>query len=355
MEMDEYLTKQAKMIDNEIATYLRKKPSERYIEKLLGRANYKYDPEAIGKSILEPSWYIFNLGGKRWRPILTLLFIEAFGKDPDEYVEFSIIPEVIHNGTLVHDDIEDGSETRRNAPAVHIKYGIDIATNLADFMYFFPALALTRSAKLSEEVKNRALASYVENLTRVTLGQGTDIAWHRGLVDVETINEEKYLQMAIDKTGVLSRFACELAGIIAGQDDKTVRAVGHFGASIGLAFQLKDDLMNITEGKVAQSKGGVGDDISEGKITLIVIRALKKLPGMDKKRLLQILAMHTKDRKLINEAISIIETTDAKAYAEQMQNEILSKAWAAVDKILKPSEAKEKIKALTDFLVTRSR
>lgn len=343
----------AKLVNHELETYLKKKSSDRYIESLLGRSSYKYDPEAMNKSILEPAWYLFDLGGKRWRPVLMLLVLEALGKDPKELIEFSIIPEVIHTATLIHDDIEDNSPKRRNAAALHVKFGLDVANNLGDFMYFFPMMALSESPKLSVEKKNLAMSVYIKNMTRVSLGQATDIAWHRGLLDPAKVTEEKYLQMASDKTGVLSRFACELAAVIAGADSKTTAALGKFGATIGVAFQIQDDILNITESQLSENKGGVGDDISEGKITLMVIHVLKAGSASDKKRLIEILAMHTKDKKLIGEAIGIIDKCDAKKYARRLEERILAEAWEEVDKCLPESKAKGMIKELSGFLIHR--
>ena len=90
MPIKEYMEEKAKLINNELEIYLKRKSSDRYIETLLGRSGYEYDTEAITKSILEPAWYLLDQGGKRWRPILSLLIIEALGKNPDDYIEFSV-------------------------------------------------------------------------------------------------------------------------------------------------------------------------------------------------------------------------------------------------------------------------
>lgn len=351
---DEYLKQRAALIDAKIGEYLKKESSDRYVEKLLGRAGYKYHLEALNKSILEPSWYLLNLGGKRWRPVLMLLIIEALGKDPDYFLEFAMVPEIIHNATLVHDDIEDGSETRRGAPSVYIKYGLDVATNLGDFLFYFPVVALLDSKKLSMETKNKFLSIYAREMLRVTTGQATDIAWHNFSVDPLTVTEENYLQMVYDKTGVLARMAGKLAGVLCEADDETVDALGQFGATIGVAFQLQDDVLNIYASGVAASKGGVGEDITEGKITLLVIRAMQKATQKDKERLLEILRMHTKDKELIKEAISIIDRYDSKTYVVGMQKKIVTDSWNRIDKILPESDAKKRIKELADFLIKRS-
>jgi geranylgeranyl pyrophosphate synthase len=279
--------------------------------------------------------------------------IDALGKNSDDYLEFSIIPEIIHNATLVHDDIEDRATSRRGAPPIYMKYSEDIAINLGSLLYFLPVVQLLDSKKLSSTTKERLFSVYMKEMLRVHVGQATDITWHNFLVPVEDISEDKYLQMVYNKTGVLARMACKLAAILAGADDKTVEILGQFGATIGVGFQLQDDFLNITPSKVADNKGGMGDDITEGKITLLVVYTLKKADEKDKKRLVEILKMHTTDRNLINEAIQIIYKYKAKEYTERLSRKIVNEAWNNVDKVLKESEAKKMIKGLADFLVER--
>ena len=354
-DFEDYLKKRAEFINAKIREYLEVESSDRYIEKLLGRAQYKYDNKAITKSVLEPSWYLLSLGGKRWRPVLMLLIIEALGKNPEDYLEFTMIPEIIHNATLVHDDIEDDSLTRRGSPAVHVKYGLDVAVNLGDFLYYFPVVALLDSKKLPMELKNKVLSIYVREMLRVCIGQATDIAWHKELVDPLGITADNYLEMVYNKTGVLARMSCQIAGALCGADDKLIEDLGLFGATIGVAFQLKDDVLNLYESKVSGSKGGVGEDITEGKITMLAIYAMQHADKKDKDRLLEILKMHTRDMELIAEAIAIITKYNARDYSEKLQEKILRESWDRIDKKLPESEAKRRIKQLSDFLINRDK
>ena len=346
-----YLLSQVDIINRQLEEYIPKEASEEFMVRMIGKADYTYDKEAITKSILQPTWHLLALGGKRWRPTLMLLIIEALGKDPLKYVEFSIIPEVIHNATLVHDDIEDMSQTRRGAPAVHVKYGDDIAINLGGYLYYFPIVALVGSKKLDRETKDRIFMLYIQEMLRVHTGQATDIAWHNALVPVDQITEDEYLQMVYNKSGVLARMACRLGAVLGGADAQQEEVLGHLGAAIGVAFQLQDDLLNITISKLSESKGGIGDDITEGKITLMVIYALQKANPKDKERLVEILKMHTRDKVLIKEAIDIIDKYDGRGYVERKRILLAKETWAEANKILKDSAAKRRIGSLIDFLV----
>ena len=350
----EYIKRRGAEIDKQIGEYLTDTASVRYLGSLLGRSGYEYDPKAISKAVIEPASYLLELGGKRWRPILMLTIIDALQKDSNDYIEFSMIPEVIHNGTLIHDDIEDNSDMRRGAPAVHKKYGIDVGVNLGDFMYFFPVVALLDSDKLTSSTKAKILEIYQRDLLKITIGQAMDIAWHNSLVDPFNVSESQYMQMAYSKTGVLASMAAKIGGVLGGADNRTVDALGRFGGSIGVAFQLQDDLLNITESSVAESKGGTGDDITEGKITLMVVYTLSKASEVDRKRLRKILGMHTRNRKLISEAIAIIAKYGAEEYTKTLEGSIVKKAWVDVDKLLPDSDSKKRLKAMAEFLINRS-
>lgn len=353
-DISEYLKERADQIDKEIKRYLTDTASTRYLETLLGRSGYKYDKRAIDLAVLEPARYLLNLGGKRWRSTMMLTVIDALGKDSNDFLEFAIIPEVIHNGTLIHDDMEDNSETRRGSPAVHIKYGADIALNLGDFMFFLPMIALLDSDKVGRESKIKILEVYHRGMLKLSIGQATDIAWHRSMIGPEKVTEDQYLQMAYSKTGVLAGMAARMGAAVCGADSKMINALGDFGATIGVAFQLQDDVLNIEESELSKLKGGIGDDITEGKVTLLTIKTLEKADKADKKRLSDILKMHSSDPEIIKEAVAIIRKYKAAAYIKDLEYDLLKKAWSEVDELLPSSEAKKKLKGMAEFLINRT-
>lgn len=350
----DYIRQRGIDVDKKIKEYLTNKDSARYIGSLLGRSGYEFDPRAINKAIIAPATYLLELGGKRWRPVLMLTIIDALGKDSSDYVEFAIIPEVIHNATLIHDDIEDNSDFRRGSPAVHKKFGLDVALNLGDFMFYFPIVALLDTKKLTKDTKMKVLEIYQREMLRVCVGQATDIAWHASLVNSFDVSESQYLQMAYSKTGVLASMAAKIGGVLGGADDRTIDALGNFAASIGVAFQLQDDLLNVTESAVATSKGGSGEDITEGKISLLVVHTMSKANEKDKKRLREILTMHTTDRKLIDEAIGILKKYNAVEYTTKLEEKLIKDAWKRVDALLPDSDPKKRLKSLAEFLINRS-
>jgi geranylgeranyl pyrophosphate synthase len=276
------------------------------------------------------------------------------GKKSEDFVDFAIIPEVIHNGTLMVDDIEDASELRRGKPCTYKIYGLDIAINAGNAMYYLPLLPLIeRKDKIIPEKLHKVYEIYVQEMTSISLGQAMDIAWHRGLADADTIDEKDYLQMCAYKTGTLARMAAKIAAVLADANDELVEKLGCFAESIGVAFQMQDDILDITGEEFAEKKGGYGQDITEGKRSLIVIHTLKVAKAEDKKRLVKILNMHTSDQKLKNEAIAIMKKYRSIDYVKQFARKIVKENWNEAGKLLKESDAKGKLNAFASFLIER--
>ncbi len=218
-------------------------------------------------------------------------------------------------------------------------------------MYYLPLLALVKNKdKLSLDKQNRIYEIYLQEMIRLSFGQAMDIAWHKGLAEA---NEKQYLQMCTYKTGTLARMAAKMAAVSAGASDDTVERMGRFAETIAVAFQVQDDILDLVSRKFAERKGGLGQDITEGKRSLMVIHTLEKAEPADKKRLLEILDMHTTNQKLRNEAIGIIKKYGSVKYAKWFARSLIEKGWKEIDKLLQPSDAKEKMKAFSHYLVER--
>jgi geranylgeranyl pyrophosphate synthase len=317
---------------------------------------YSYNLEPLNKAVAEPIWDMLDRGGKRWRPALFLLICEALGKDSDCCLDFSIIPEVIHNGTLIIDDIEDSSKLRRGKPCTYKIFQIDIAVNAGNAMYYLPLLPLmAQKAKLTPEMQRDIYEVYVQEMINLSMGQAMDIAWHRGIANADKLGEEDYLQMCAYKTGTLARMAAKIAAVLAGANKPLVEKLGRFAESIGVAFQMQDDILDITGVEFAKKKGGVGQDITEGKRSLMVIYTLKKANSADKKRLIEILNMHTSDQALRDEAIALMQKYNAVEHVKHTAERIVEESWSEAEKLLPTPEAKEKLKQFAEFLIKRNK
>lgn len=354
MDVERFLEEKAALINRAIEKYIPRTFTENSLIFRIIPPRHSYNLEAINKAISEPIWEFLDRGGKRWRPALFLLICEALGKNPEDYLDYAIIPEVIHNGTLMVDDIEDASEYRRGKPCTYKIYGVDIAVNAGNTMYYLPLLPLMANReKLGAEKLSKVYEIYVQEMINLSLGQAMDIAWHRGIASADEIDEKDYLQMCAYKTGTLARMAARMAAVLADADDDLVMKLGHFAESIGVAFQIQDDILDLTGEEFAEKKGGRGQDITEGKRTLIVIHTLKNANPEDKRRLMEILRMHTRDQKIRDEAIAIMQKYGSIEYAKETARRIVEESWIQVKKLLPETEAKEKLNAFARFLIER--
>jgi len=258
-----------------------------------------------------------------------------------------------HNGTLIVDDVEDDSKQRRGKPCVHLIYGVDLAINAGNALYFFPLLIFKDyqdNKKVADNTLIRCYQLYTQELLNLHLGQGLDIYWHQGKKN-PSINE--YLQMCAYKTGVLARLSARLGALLAGAPDQFIDHIGIFAEAIGVAFQIQDDLLNISGEEFAKQKELMGEDIHEGKRSLMVIHCLQNAPKEKADRLIEILNSKTSDPVIIKEAIDIMRASNSLEYSKQTAKDIVASAWKDIDPLLPQSDAKEKLRIFANFLIDR--
>lgn len=276
--------------------------------------------------------------------------VQTYDIEVDETHSYICNGIVVHN-TLMSDDVEDDSVARRGKECIHKIYGVDTAVNTGAIMYFWPmAKIVNNDFNLTQEQRIAIYDLYITEMIRVSSGQAWDIEWHHGGY---TPNEAQYLNMCLGKTGVLTRFACQLGAIIRNSTKEQYDALGEFGQIVGVGFQIQDDILELTESDFKKGKGSVGGDIHEGKRTLIIIRTLEKASESDKKRLLEILDSHTTKEEEIVEALNIINKYDGISYAKQRAEELVLSAWRKVDGVIEESNAKKLLKKFVEYLVDR--
>ena len=207
--------------------------------------------------------------GKRIRPMLVLLACEACGGEARMALPAAAAVELLHNFSLIHDDIEDGDELRRGRPTVWTQWNVPQAINAGDAMFAQAHMAMGRLADVGVPAERvvRALRTFDEMCVHLTIGQHLDM----GFEQRSDVTAADYLAMIAGKTAALTRACCEIGAIVAGADDARVQALGKFGRGLGLSFQLQDDVLGIW-GDPAQT-GKQGSDLAHGKKTLPVLYA----------------------------------------------------------------------------------
>ena len=351
----EFLKSEKSEIDRIIEKYLPRKVTPQWLELVFGKPRYAYSLESTQYSLIDPLWDFLDRGGKRWRPILFLLIYEALGGEKNSIIkELVIIPELIHNGSIIVDDIEDKGELRRGKPCLHKIFGEDIAINAGNFLYFFPMIFLEKNKhKLSERQINKFYEIYIQEMINIHFGQGTDIYWHKG--KAKEINEDEYLQMCAYKTGCLARMSAKIAAVCANASDEVIERVGKVAEAIGVAFQIQDDILDISlKGKDREAFGkSFGNDIKEGKRTLMVIYTLQKASREERERLIEILDKNENTEEEIIEAIEILEKHNSLDYARKKARKIVEDAWKEAEPLLKENEAKNLLREFVYYLIER--
>ncbi len=344
------LTHSAVSVDRRLEGCFARRYSAEEMTNVFGEPRFEHDSASFTETIARPVWHCLSSGGKRWRAVLMMLLGEALGGPLEVLEELTVLVEGCHNGSLLADDIEDDSPLRRGVPSVHRALGIDVAVNASGMMYFLPLRTLINNTmRLSEAHRLAIYDVYAEAMIRLHAGQALDIAWHNGF-RVPSIDQ--YLQMCAFKTGGLVWMGARVAAIVGGAPSVTANAVAEFAETIALGFQIQDDILNVTHSALAQGKG-YGEDIHEGKKTLIVVHSLSNVGANERNRLLKILSMHTHDTRLIDEAIDLLKATNSIEFASLKARSLVEQGWERVDPYLQSGPARDRIYEFSRFLVER--
>ena len=345
MGLESDLKKNGRIVDAELKKFLPDKINEKWLRENPGLKDC--DVHALNEILSKPVRDILNRGGKKLRSMVVFLSCSVVGGNPRKLRKFSVIPELIHNGSLIADDIEDGSLKRRGLPALHLTYGSDVAINLSSMLYYLPLQVIKNSA-LDPEIRLALYEMLNSEMLRLHLGQGTDIFWHK---TQHPVNERQYFAMCANKTGTLLRLSAKLGAFLGGATPVQVKALGDFAEGIGVAFQIRDDVLNLT-GQIGKD---AGEDVTEGKMSLPVIRTLSVARSTDKKILLGILKKHTSERTQIAKAIEIMKKYGSLEYSDKAARSIFERSWNRINLLLANSAAKEKLYLLGRFMVERNR
>ena len=277
-------------------------------------------------SLYEPLRYIMALGGKRLRPLLTLLAYSLFKNNGRKIVPVATAVEVFHNFTLLHDDIMDNAPLRRGNPTVHKKWDVNTAILSGDVMQIkvYDLLLNVEDSKLKE-----VLVAFNKCATEVCEGQQNDMEFELQ----SRVTEAQYLGMIRLKTAVLLGFSLELGALLAGATGEERKALREFGINIGIGFQLKDDLLDVYANKKKFGKM-VGGDIVANKKTFLLIKALALAKGKDKKELTYWLKKKSFDKKKKVEAVTrIYDSLNLPRVTEKKIHHFFEKGFAQLENI----------------------
>ncbi len=324
-------------------------------------------PEALPvtkpERLYEASRYLLDAGGKRLRPTVLLTTAEALADvDPlsQSYREFPLLGEagdgtvdvmdaavsveVIQSFTLIHDDIMDDDDLRRGVPAVHREYDLETAILAGDTLYS-KAFEIMLGAGGAPERTVHALEILANTCTQICEGQSLDVTFEAR----ENVTPAEYLEMVEQKTAVLYGASAALPGVLLGADDETIDALYGYGLDIGRAFQIQDDVLDLTVPSEQLGKQR-GSDLIENKQTLITVHARDQ--GVDVESLVDTDDVDAVTEAEVDDAVAALEESGSISYANEMARDLVEQGKNRLS-VLPKNEASELLLDIADYLIER--
>lgn len=292
-----------------------------------------------------------NVSGKRIRPVIMALVAQAVSGTYRHVLPAGAALELIHNFTLLHDDVMDKSLERRHRPAVWTRWGGAQAINAGDGLYALANLAMTRlpdqGADPAKTVKaHRALA---QACLWTAEGQMLDIDFETR----DTVRAEEYITMIANKTGTLIEAAAYIGALLSTDDETVAEGYGAFARNLGIAFQVRDDYLDIW-GETAQTGKPVANDIREKKKSYPVLVALERASDADRAALQRIYAQDTLSDDDVQRVLKILERADAAARTDQTARHYYDLSLNSLDSTGIDNDTQRLIRQLAEFLIQRA-
>ncbi|MDP3462468.1 MAG: polyprenyl synthetase family protein [Bacteroidales bacterium] len=317
---------------------------QKSINQVISELDLKRSPAEL----YEPIEYTMNQGGKRLRPLLTLLACDLFGGDTDKAIYPALSIEVFHNFTLVHDDIMDKAPLRRGLETVYKKWNDNIAILAGDTMF---ALAYSYALKTDPELVPQVLSVFSKAAIEVCEGQQLDMNYETQ----QLVTIPEYIHMIRLKTAVLLGASLEIGAICARAKADDIRKIYDFGIDLGIAFQIKDDLLDLygEQEKFGKQTGG---DIAANKKTYLYLKAHELASPMQANKLIEWFADtdQGKTTQKVAEVKAIFDALDIKRQVEEVMESYYEQALASLDGLSVEAEQKASLLAYAKYLFFRT-
>lgn len=313
----------------------------RWIEQEIQKQRFGKHPA----SLYEPISYLMSLGGKRMRPLLTLLSYALFKNEVKSIVRYAVAVEAFHNFTLMHDDIMDNAPLRRGNATVHKKWNVNTAILSGDVML---VKVYDMFLSLKPETLKEVLDAFNTCAAEVCEGQ----QWDMEFETMNRVSHDQYLSMIRQKTAVLLGFSLELGGLLANASKADCKALREFGINIGIGFQLMDDYLDAYADPKKFGKQ-VGGDILANKKTYLLITALEKANTDQKNELNRWLNLKTSPMKKIKAVKGLYDTLDVPSITQRKINAYFVKGYKCLEQVKGNKFPKGFLTGFTQALISR--
>lgn len=285
--------------------------------------------------------YLSGRSGKMIRPALVLLSGRCCGKITDEHIRVAAIVEMIHNATLLHDDVIDEGQKRRGQATINSIWGNESAVLLGDFL-------LGRVFKMCAELKPQVAKVIAAAAVRLCEGELRQVAQRRNW----QLSESEYIDVITEKSAVLFSSCCYLGAILAEGTEREARSLADFGLNAGIAFQITDDLLDLT-GDESKTGKTLGSDVEKHKLTLAVIHLLKTADEQQKGTLIDSYLERKDTQRDKNTLAEMLARYGSLEYARRRAQEFVAAATRSLA-ALKASDAKDALVKTAEFMTSRA-
>lgn len=341
---------------------LPKDPDEKELNALItksgsNRFSRGVNASVYSKSVIEPIRSIIDRGGKSWRSYAALACCDVVGGNAQKARHWLSLPELMHVGSLIVDDVQDKSAVRRGGPTCHEVYGTPLAINAGSACYFISQICVYSDNNIDDSDKLKIYEYYFEAVRAGHSGQALDIYGLDYLMDdviednSSKILEESVLAIHKLKCAAPSYYLARIGSVIGGGSDAQSDALATFYEALGIAFQIIDDTLNIAG--FQDNLKTKAEDISAGKITYPVAKAMHRLEKGDRQRLWEILQLKTEDRAMIEEAVGLLTKVEALKLCELEARKIMDEGWHALDPHVRDSMVKLNLRAFSWYVLER--
>ena len=287
-------------------------------------------------------------GGKRLRPSLAMISCEAVSGDVRNIMPLAIAIELIHNFTLVHDDIMDKSKLRRKNPTVHIKFGEPTAIMAGDLL-FARAFESMHNIQGDLSIFKNVEFGLIDSVKKISEGQQLDMEFEKR----KNVAEDEYITMILKKTAVLFMYSAEAGAILGGGTRDQANALSEYGKSLGLGFQIHDDYLDMSSDEKTLGKD-IGNDIRNGKKTLIAVHCLNTASGDDKKLLEKIFGNKNASEEEVKQVYKLFIKLKSIEHAKNTAMKYCEKAKKSLE-LLPNSDAKQILLELAEYSIKREK